>query len=63
MKPINLNQFGLQEMTHAECFFTNGGADIFSVKNFSWASLLTDAFYHWDEIKKGFMEGWNIDKS
>lgn len=67
MKPIQLNRLGLKELSGESLLVINGGATppangkiLKWFKRLSWAAIAKDAFDHWDEIKKGFSDGWDI---
>lgn len=63
MKSINLKHYGLQELSFQETESINGGAKLPKwIKGLGWGAVLKDAFDHWEDIKKGFKEGWDIDK-
>jgi hypothetical protein len=63
MKTVELNRMGLMPITDFEMIEINGGGKIGKFfKGLTWYTVLTDAKDHWEEIKKGFSNGWNIDK-
>jgi hypothetical protein len=63
MKPINLKQYGLEELSRLEYENIDGGTQLSKwIKGLGWGAVLKDAFDHWEDIKKGFQEGWDIDK-
>jgi hypothetical protein len=63
MKNIELNKMGLTPIGIGETSLINGGG-LFSkiFKGLGVGYFVSNIIEHWDEVKKGFIEGWNFDK-
>ncbi|QPH38202.1 bacteriocin [Pedobacter endophyticus] len=56
MKNLELENFGVQELDAREMKTIDGGGWL---RKLGWGYLATEVIDHWDEIKKGFSNGWN----
>jgi hypothetical protein len=61
MKKLELQNFGVLEMDAMEMVEENGGNTPGWVKKLGWGYLFTEVVDNWDEIKKGFSDGWNAN--
>ncbi len=61
MKNLELEGFGLVELTNIELIETDGGSAPKSnwVKKLGWGYLITEVIDNWEEIKKGFSDGYD----
>lgn len=50
----------LVSLTETELTSIEGGSLPSWLKGFGWSALIMDAIKNWDEIKKGFMDGWHF---
>jgi len=62
MKRLELSNFGVLEMDAREMIEQDGGNNTPGwIKKLGWGYLLTEVVDNWDEIKKGFSDGWNAN--
>lgn len=64
MKPIDLNKYGLVELSNHECIHIDGGGSLSRwFRGLTWTYALQEVASHWSDIKKGLSDGWDIDHS
>lgn len=59
MRNLELQNFGVVEMDAEEAIELNGGAMPPWLKKLGWGYLLVEVIDNWDDIKKGFTDGYN----
>lgn len=57
---MNKQTVKLESLTQQELTSIEGGGLPSWLKRFGWSSLIMDAIKNWDEIKKGFSDGWHF---
>ncbi|MES2330373.1 MAG: hypothetical protein V4539_12270 [Bacteroidota bacterium] len=63
MKPMELKRMGLAPITDLEINEINGGGWLSNfLKRVTWVGVAYDVINHWEEIKRGFSNGWNFDQ-
>lgn len=59
MKKLELQNFGVVEMHAKEMRETDGGQAPGWLKKLGWGYLATQVIDNWEDIKKGFSDGYN----
>lgn len=62
MKNGTLSIEGFASLQACEMEGINGGALLKIPSGLTWKALAEFAIEHYDEIKKGLVEGWNFDQ-
>jgi hypothetical protein len=60
MKKIDLSSYGLFELNATDLEINGGGWKKW-FKRISWAYLAEEIIDHWEEVKKGLKEGWDVE--
>jgi hypothetical protein len=63
MKLMELNKMGLSPVTDFEMREINGGGIMKWLRRITVLGVAKEIIDHWEEVKKGFSNGWNFDKS
>ncbi len=59
---FDLNKMGLASLSREEMQEVDGGEWPVWLKGIGIAGVVNEVIEHWDEIKKGFIDGWNAVK-
>lgn len=62
MKELKMQDYSLMPLTIEDTNNTYGGEWPSWVKGIGWVALGKEIIDHWDELKKGFTNGWNDAK-
>lgn len=62
MKNVIMGGSGFAELQSCELETINGGSLLKIPSGITWKALAEFAIEHFDEIKKGLVEGWNFDQ-
>jgi hypothetical protein len=60
MQNIELQNFGLLELDRSEALAVNGGQWYGLLKGITVLGVANAIIENWDDIKKGFNNGWNL---
>lgn len=62
MQLLEFKMMDLDTLDNAEMQEISGGAWPKWLKGITWAAVGKEIIDHWDEIKKGLVDGWNSVK-
>jgi len=62
MKNLTVCGDGFAELHSDEMETIHGGAILKIPSGFTWKAIVDFAVDHYDEIKKGLVDGWNFDQ-